>query len=149
MAPIAIPATRHDRTDAAITTAVLVFAVLAASVLPVVFGLAFLGSARARRPLMATVTRHWHWLGGGHPEQDSSRARRDLSRLTVRWGVAFLVIGAFQGIGAVLAGLSVTDPVSVGIRALLALAVYAIMCIRTAAYLRHRRAAEQAATAGH
>jgi hypothetical protein len=56
------------------------------------------------------------------------------------WGAALLAIGAIQGLGAVLAGLPVTNPASVAVRTLFALAALAALSTGTAAHLRHHRA---------
>lgn len=146
MPATAIPASPPARPSTAITVTALAATALAAAVLPVVFGFAFLASALAHRPLMAVLARRWPWLTGGPPEQDSPQTRQELSRLTTVWGAAFLAIGAIQGIGAVLAGLPVTNPASLTVRTLFALAALGALSTGTAAHLRHRRAdADQAA----
>jgi hypothetical protein len=123
------------------TVAALAAAALAASLLPAAFGLAFLVSVMARRPLFTALARHWPWLTGGSLDQPSPQARSALARATTVWGVVLLAVGIIQGIGAVLAGLSVTNPASVAIRTLFALVVLAALSAGTAASFRRHHAA--------
>jgi hypothetical protein len=114
---------------------------IAGAVLPVLAGLAFLGSLAARRPLIATAARRWPWLGAQPTDHQPTRDRRVLNGLTATWGIAMLAAGAAQGIGAATGKLTVTDPASFTARALIALAVEAVLTVVTIACLRRSPAA--------
>jgi hypothetical protein len=133
------PPTAPIRPVTPLTVLTLTATAIAASIVPVLFGIAFIASALARRPLMVTLTRRWPRLAGGPLDQESPQVKVALSRPTTMWGVVLLVIGMLQGIGALAAGLSITNPASVAIRTLAALTVLAVLWISTTAYLRRRR----------
>ena len=132
-------ATAPSRPVTPLTVLTLTAAAIAASIVPVLFGIAFIASVVARRPLMATVIRRWPQLAGGPLNQESPQAKLALSRLTIAWGVVLLATGILQGIGALTAGLSITDPAGIAVRTLAALAVLAALWTSTTAYLRRRR----------
>lgn len=127
---------------ASMTVAALAAGIVA-SLLPIVFGAVFLVSVVIHRPLVAMLARRWPSLSGGPLDQESPRIRSALSRITTVWGVVLLAIGILQGVGAIVAGLSITNPLSVAVRTLFALAVLIVMSIGTAAYLRRRPADAQ------
>jgi hypothetical protein len=116
--------------------AALAVAAIAGAVLPVLAGLAFLGSLAARRPLIATAARRWPWLGARPTDHQPTGDRRVLNGLTATWGIAMLAAGAAQGIGAATGKLTVTDPASFTARALIALVVEAVLTVVTIACLR-------------
>jgi len=116
------------------TLAGLAAAALISAVIPAVAGLAFLISLAARRPLVAVAARRWPWLTGRPAAQPSHRT---LTGLTAAWGVGLLAAAAAQGVGAITGGLSFTSPASFAARALIALAVEAILAALTIAWL-HR-----------
>ena len=122
-----------------LTVLALAATAIAASIVPALFGIAFIASVLTRRPLMAVLTRRWPRLGGGPLDQESPQIKLALSRLTTTWGVVLLAVGMLQGIGALAAGLSITNPGSLAMRTLAALAVLAVLWISTTAYLRRRR----------
>lgn len=64
-----------------------------------------------------------------------------MNGLTATWGIAMLAAGAAQGIGAVTGRLTITDPASFTARALIALAVEAVLTVITIACLRRSLAA--------
>jgi hypothetical protein len=132
-------ATAPSRRITPLTVLTLTAAAIAASIVPVLFGIAFIASVVARRPLMATVIRRWPQLAGGPLNQESPQAKLALSRLTIAWGVVMLATGILQGIGALTVGLSITDPASIAVRTLAALAMLAVLWASTTAYLRRRR----------
>jgi hypothetical protein len=139
MTATTIPAAVPSRPITPVTVLALIGTAIAASVVPVLFGIAFIVSCLARRPLMAVLTRRWPRLGGGSLDQESPQIKLALSRLTITWGVVLLAAGMLQGAGALLAGLSITNPASVAVRSTAVLAVLAVMWIGTAAYLRRHR----------
>jgi hypothetical protein len=136
------PASPPSRPTASMTVAALAAGIVA-SLLPLVFGAAFLVSVVIHRPLVAMLARRWPSLSGGPLDQESPRIRSALSRITTVWGVVLLAIGILQGVGAIVAGLSITNPASFAARTLFALAVLIVMSIGTAAYLRRRPADAQ------
>jgi len=111
------PASAPSRPTAPMTAAALATAIVA-SLAPVVFGVAFLVSVLIHRPLAAMLARRWPWLSGGPLDQESPRIRSVLSRTTTVWGVVLLAVGMLQGVGAMVAGLSITNPASVAVRTL-------------------------------
>ncbi len=123
---------------ATLTVLILAAAAIAAAVLPVVAGVAFLASLAARRPLMAAVARRWPVPRRGPPGQHAAFDRRAINRLTAVWGIALLAAGALQGLAEVTAGLTITDPGSFMVRALLAIAVEAVLTAGTVIYLRRQ-----------
>jgi hypothetical protein len=106
------------------------------ALVPVIFGLALLVSALARRPLIPAMLRRWPRLAGLTPPADPARLDPAAARMTVTWGVVLLATGLLQGIGAIAAGLSVTNPAGIAIRTLFALIVLVTMAVRTVGYLR-------------
>jgi hypothetical protein len=80
-------------------------------VIPAAAGVIFLASLAARRPLIAVAARRWPWLTGRPPAQ---ARRRAVTGLTALWGIGVLAAGTAQGIGAVTAGLAITNPASFG-----------------------------------
>ena len=68
------PASPSSRPTASTTVAVLAAGIVA-SLLPVVFGAAFLVSVVIRRPLVAMLARRWPPLSGGPPVLRGSAAR--------------------------------------------------------------------------
>jgi hypothetical protein len=89
----------------------------------------------AGRPaaLIAVAARRWPWLTGHPPAQAPPRA---LTGLTALWGIGLPAAGAAQGIGAITGGLAITNPASFAAKALIALAVEAILAASTIAWLR-------------
>jgi hypothetical protein len=126
------PASRNRPT--ATTLAGLAAAALVSAVIPAAAGLAFLISLATRRPLIAVAARRWPWLTGRPAARPSHRT---LTGLTAVWGIALLAAGAVQGAGAITGGLTFTSPASFTARALIALAVEAILAALTIAWL-HR-----------
>jgi len=127
-----IPASRNR--PPATTLAGLAAAALVGAVIPAAAGLAFLFSLAARRPLVAVAARRWPWLTGRPAAQLSHRT---LTGLTAAWGIGMLAAGAVQGAGAITSGLTFTSPASFAARALIALAVEAILAALTIAWLHH------------
>jgi hypothetical protein len=126
------PATRNRPSVA--TLAGLAAAALVSAVFPAVAGLAFLISLAARRPLISVAARRWPWLTGRPAAQ---LPRRALAGLTAAWGIGLLAAAAVQGAGALTGGLAFTGPASFAARALIALAVEAILAALTITWL-HR-----------
>ena len=125
------PATRQR--PSATTLVGLAAAALIGAVIPAAVGLAFLISLAARRPLVAVAARRWPWLTG----YQATPPRRAISGLTAAWGIGLLAAAAVQGAGAITSGLTFTSPASFAARALIALAVEAILAALTIAWL-HR-----------
>jgi len=121
----------------ATTLAGLAAAALVSAVIPAAAGLAFLISLVARRPLVAVAARRWPWVTGRPAAEPPSRV---LTGLTAAWGIGLLAAGAVQGAGALTGGLAFTSPASFTARALIALAVEAILAALTIAWL-HRNPA--------
>ena len=129
------PASRNRPT--ATTLAGLVAAALVSAVIPAVAGLAFLISLATRRPLIAVAARRWPWLTG----RAAQPSHRTLTVLTAAWGIGLLAAGAVQGAGAITGGLTFTSPASFAARALIALAIEAILAVLTIAWLHRHPAA--------
>jgi hypothetical protein len=129
------PAIRHR--PPATTVAGLAAAALVIAVIPAAAGLAFLISLAIRRPLVAVAARRWPWLTGRSAAQPPHRT---LTGLTAAWAIGLLAAAAVQGAGALTGGLSFTSPASFAGRALVALAVEAILAALTLAWL-HRNPA--------
>ena len=129
------PASRNRPT--ATTLAGLVAAALVSAVIPAAAGLAFLISLATHRPLVAVAARRWPWLTGRPAAQPPHRI---LTGLTAAWGIGLLAAGAVQGAGALTGGPALTSPGGFAARALIALAVEAILAVLTIAWL-HRRPA--------
>lgn len=132
----AIPAPPRQPARAVPKLLGLAAAAVIIALVPVIFGLALLISAVARRPLIAALLRRWPGLVGLTPPADQARLRPATARMTIIWGLVLLATGLLQGIGAISAGLSVTNPDGIAIRTLFALIVLVIMSIRTVGYLR-------------
>jgi hypothetical protein len=137
--PAPVPTARSRPTVR--TLAALAAVAVASAVLPILAGLAFLSSLATHRPLIATAARRWPWLSGRPTDHQPRRDRRVMNGLTTMWGIAMLAVGAAQGIGAIVAGLTITDPASFTARVLIALAVEATLTVVTIAYLRRPPAA--------
>jgi hypothetical protein len=118
----------------------LTAAAIAGSLLPALAGLVFLISLAARRPLVAAAADCWPWLSGGRTGAEPAHDRRAFNRLTAVWGIAMLAAGAIQGVGALRGSLTITDAASLGTRALIALAIEAVLAVGTVVYLRYRPA---------
>jgi hypothetical protein len=116
------------------TLAGLAAAALLSAVIPAAAGLAFLISLPVRRPLVAVAARRWPWLTGHPAAQPPSRA---LTGLTAAWGIGLLAAAAVQGAGALTGGFALTSPGSFAARALIALAIQAILAALTITWL-HR-----------
>ena len=127
-----IPASRNR--PPATTVAGLAAAALVSAVIPAAAALAFLISLAARRPLVAVAAGRWPWLAGRPAAQPSHRT---LTGLTAAWGIGLLAAGTVQGAGAITGGLTFTTPASFAARALIALAVEAILAALTIAWLHH------------
>ena len=132
MSSVPVARGRHG----AVLLAALATAAIAGAVLPALAGLAFLISLARRRPLVATAASRWPWLAGRPTGQQPGRDRRVMNGLTAAWGLGMLAAGAAQGIGAVAGGLTITDPAKFAARALIALAVEAVLTAITVACLR-------------
>jgi hypothetical protein len=126
------PATGQRRR--ATTLAALGAAALISAVIPAAAGMAFLISLAARRPLVAVAARRWPWLTARPTAQPPHRA---LTGLTAAWGIGLFAAAAVQGAGAITGGLTFTSPAGFAARALIALAVEAILAALTIAWL-HR-----------
>ena len=131
-----IPASRNR--PPATTVAGLAAAALVSAVIPAATGLAFLISLAIRRPLVAVATRRWPWLTGRLAAQPSHRT---LTGLTAAWGIGLLAAAAVQGTGALTGGLAFTSPGGFAARALIALAIEAILAVLTIAWLHRHPAA--------
>ena len=133
------PATAHtpQTRPSATTLAALAAAALASAVIPAAAGLAFLISLAARRPLVAVAAQRWPWLSGRPAAPPPSRA---LTGLTAAWGIGLLAAAAVQGAGALTGGPGFTSPGGFAARALIALAIEAILATLTIAWL-HRNPA--------
>ena len=118
----------------ATTVAGLAAAALVSAVIPAAAALAFLISLAARRPLVAVAAGRWPWLAGRPAAQPSHRT---LTGLTAAWGIGLLAAAAVQGAGAITGGLTLTTPASLAARALIALAIQAILAALTIAWLHH------------
>ena len=116
------------------TLARLAAAALFSAVIPAAAALAFLISLAARRPLVAVAAGRWPWLAGRPAAQPSHRT---LTGLTAAWGIGLLAAAAVQGAGAITGGLTFTTPASFAARALIALAIEAILAALTIAWLHH------------
>ena len=127
-----IPASRNR--PPATTVAGLAAAALVSAVIPAAAALAFLISLAARRPLVAVAAGRWPWLTGRPAAQ---LPHRTLTGLTAAWGIGLLAAAAVQGAGAITGGLTFTTPASFAARALIALAVEAILAALTIAWLHH------------
>jgi hypothetical protein len=127
-----IPAPRNH--PPATTLAGLTAAAFISAVIPAVAGLAFLISLAARRPLVAVAARRWPWLTG---RTAARPPHRTLTGLTAAWGIGLLAAAAVQGAYALTGGLTFTSPASFAARALIALAIEAILGALTIAWL-HR-----------
>jgi hypothetical protein len=130
------PATRQRPRVA--TLAGLAAAALVGAVIPAAAGLAFLISLTARRPLVAVAAQRWPWLAGRPAAQLPHRA---LTGLTAAWAIGLLAAGAAQGAGALTGGPALTSPGGFAARALIALAIEAILAALTIAWL-HRNPAQ-------
>jgi hypothetical protein len=129
------------------TPAGLCAGALIGAVIPAAAGLAFLISLAARRPLIAVAARRWPWLTGRPAAQPSRDAlashpvaqpsRRVLVGLTAAWGIGLLAAAAVQGVGTFTGGLALTSPTGFTARAVIALAVEAILATITLVWL-HR-----------
>jgi hypothetical protein len=108
-----------------------------ASTLPVLIAVVLFVSAVSRRPLLAKRSRWWWNPLGDRLEQSPAQVA---SRLTLWWSLAFTIIGALQGLAAVLAGLSITDPTDTLVRSAGALLLEALVAGATVSYLRRRSA---------
>ena len=122
------------------TVAGLAAAALGSAVIPAAAGLAFLISLAARRPLIAVAAGRWPWLTGRPAAQ---LPHRTLTGLTAAWAIGLLAAAAVQGAGAITGGLTFTTPASFAARALIALAIEAILAALTIAWL-HRHPARSA-----
>ena len=133
------PATAHtpQTQPRATTLAGLAAAALVSAVIPAAAGLAFLISLAVRRPLVAVAARRWPWLTGRPAAQPPQRT---LTGLTAAWGIGLLAAGAIQGTGALTGGLTLTSLGGFAARALIALAIEAILATLTIAWL-HRNPA--------
>ena len=138
------PASR-DRPPAT-TLAGLAAAALVSAVIPAAAALAFLISLAARRPLVAVATRRWPWLTG---RPAARLPHRTLTGLTAAWGIGLLAAAAVQGAGALTGGLTFTSPANFAVRALIALAVEAILAVLTLAWLHRTPAKRTASPATH
>jgi len=127
-----IPASRYR--PPATTVAGLAAAALVSAVIPAAAALAFLISLAARRPLVAVAAGRWPWLTGRPAAQ---LPHRTLTGLTAAWGIGLLAAAAVQGAGAITGGLTFTTPASFAARALIALAIEAILAALTIAWLHH------------
>src|SRR5215470_18988672 len=129
------PATAHtpQTRPRATTLAGLAATALVSAVIPAVAGLAFVVSLAIRRPLVAVAARRWPWLTGRPAAQPSHRT---LTGLTAAWGIGLLAAAAVQGAGAITGGPAFTSPASFAARALIALAVEAILAALTITLLR-------------
>ena len=131
------PASGHR--PSATTVAGLAAAALVSAVIPAAAGLAFLISLAARRPLVAVAARRWPWLTG-HPAVQPPQ--RTLTGLTAAWGIGLLAAAAVQGAGALTGGPALTSPAGFTARALIALAIQAILAALTITWL-HRTPASR------
>ena len=125
------PAPRHR--PRATTVAALGAAALVSAVIPAAAGLAFLISLAIRRPLVAVAARRWPWLTGRPAAQPPHRT---LTGLTAAWGIGLLAAAAVQGAGALTGGPALTSPSGFTARALIALAIEAILAALTITWLR-------------
>ena len=130
------PATAHtpQTRPSATTVAGLAAAALVSAVIPAAAALAFLISLAARRPLVAVAAGRWPWLAGRPAAQPSHRT---LTGLTAAWGIGLLAAAAVQGAGALTGGPTLTSPAGFAVRALIALAIQAILAALTITWL-HR-----------
>jgi hypothetical protein len=108
-------------------------ALLVGALVPVLVALVLLGSALLHRPLFARLLRRWPALA----RAAAVEGHAVVTRMTVIWGIGLLVIGGLQG-AAELAGLSLTDPIGILLRAVGSLALEAVLYIASNAYLEIR-----------
>ena len=139
-----LPASRHR--PSATTVAGLAAAALVSAVIPAATGLAFLISLAARRPLIAVAARRWPWLTG---RQMAQPPHRTLTALTAAWAIGLLAAGGVQGAGALTGGPAITSPGGFAARALIALAIEAILAAVTIAWLRLSPASRPQARKAH
>ena len=96
---------------------------------------------RALKQLLAAVDNDWKLVKQHHLEKEYKfedfREALDFTNRVV------IVTGAAQGIGAITAGLTITNPGSIATRALIALAVEVLLAAGTIGYLRRRPAPSQ------
>jgi hypothetical protein len=100
-----------------------------AAALPAVFAVVFLVSAALRRPV----------LGPALPQSQGEVAQR----LTVLWGIALLLIAAFQAAGALVGIGSLASAAGVAARLAFALAAEIVLLGGTLLYLRRSANADR------
>ncbi|MBV9684847.1 MAG: hypothetical protein JO046_23850 [Solirubrobacterales bacterium] len=100
-----------------------------AAALPAVFAVVFLVSAALRRPV----------LGPALPQSQGEIAQRP----TVVWGIALLVIAAFQGAGALVGVGSITSAAALGARFAFAMTAEIVLLGGTLLYLRRSAGADR------
>jgi hypothetical protein len=143
MQPDTIPGP-HPKPPAT-TLARLGAAAIASAVIPALAGLAFLISLAIRRPLIGAAVRRWPWLTSYPPGEFP---RRTQMGLTAFWGIGLLAAGAVQLAGAINGGLTITNPASFTVRALIALTVEAILAAITIIWLHRKPASARPSRTG-
>jgi hypothetical protein len=123
---------RHGLRSAALAAV----AALATATLPIVVGAALLVSAFLGRPLLAAP-----WLAlrlrparPGQPVAAPGRAA--FTRATIGSGLVLIAVGAAQGLGALLFGISITTFTGLALRLGFALAAEACLAVIVYRYLR-------------
>jgi hypothetical protein len=106
---------------------------IVAAILPMLVGVALLLSLVTDRP---TLVREGQWWWNP-ARQFAGASDAVVRRITLWWGIAFLIVAALQGF-AVILGISITNPIGVLVRSLGALAVEAAFVTMTFSYLRNR-----------
>jgi hypothetical protein len=124
----------------------LAAAALVSAVIPAAAALAFLISLAIRRPLIALAAQRWPWLTGRPAAQTPHRT---LTALTAAWAIGLLAAAAVQGAGALTGGPALTSPGGFAARALIALAIEAILAALTTAWLHRNPAPRPQARGAH
>jgi hypothetical protein len=117
----------------------MILGAIVASVVPVLVGLFFIESIRAHRPALGRRT--WQWLLPTADARTSDSGH--LVRLTTIWAAALIGIGLLQFLGAVVAGLSVFDPIGIVVRSALAFVAGALVYGLLAVRYRHLRGTDR------
>lgn len=130
---------RPPRATASATARVAATAlgVLAGAVVPVLAGLVLLGSVALHRPVLGR--RILLPAGGAASPAVTRQTWRAASRLNLAWGTGLVITGLVQGVMALTAGTSITDPAGMLTRTLVGLAGEALLALGTLGWLRRRR----------
>jgi hypothetical protein len=109
--------------------AVTALGAIIAAVVPALAGLVLLGSAALRHPILGR--RIFIPADGARGPSAARRSGRAATRLTLAWGTGLIVTGLVQGLMALTAGTSITDPAGLLTRTLVGLAGEALLALAT------------------